>query len=139
MMIDDFGLFWNAYPRKLSIVDTRRAWAEAITKVNPQTIIEAATAYACDPNRDPTYTPSPAKWLDGERWQDDPLPPRKISPDELKDQEIAKAKKQWQEDQKKAQEAMREAEEAKAKAVPLPPEIKAQLLAQWANQAYPKP
>jgi hypothetical protein len=57
----------------------------------------------------------------------------------LKDQEIAKAKKQWQEDQKKAQEAMREAEEAKAKAVPLPPEIKAQLLAQWANQAYPKP
>ena len=66
-MIDDFGKFWNLYPRKTSVVSARGAWAVAITKTTAQVILEALEKYATDPNRDPTFTPSPTKWLEEER------------------------------------------------------------------------
>ena len=138
-MIDDFGLFWNAYPRKLSVVSSRQAWAIAVSKVDPKIIVEAARRYAEDPNRDPSYTPSPARWLENERWCDDPLPPRKINPDEAKSLELEKSRQLQEIERKKALEAIREAEEARARAVPLPPEIKKRLLDTWAQRAYPEP
>ena len=39
-------------------------------------IIAAALRYQNDPNRAPTYTPHPTTWLNQDRWDDDPLPPR---------------------------------------------------------------
>jgi len=138
-MIDDFGLFWNAYPRKASVVSARQAWAIAITKADPKVIIEAADLLAKDPNREPTFTPSPANWLAQERWMDDPMPPRKISPVESREAELDRAKQRDTKEREKALEAIREAEEARARAVPLPPEIKKRLLDTWAQRAYPEP
>jgi hypothetical protein len=138
-MIDDFGRFWNIYPRKASVVSTRQAWAIAITKASAQVIIDAATRYAGDPNRDPTYTPAPTRWLSEERWMDDPLPPRKLSPEEVIERD-----KKAQDERAKAEADRQakldsEASEARQKAVPMPPEIKQQLLALWSKDAYPKP
>jgi len=138
-MIDDFGLFWNAYPRKASVVSARQAWVIAITKADPKVIIEAAERLAKDPNREPTFTPSPANWLAQERWMDDPMPPRKISPVESREAELDRAKQRDTKEREKALEAIREAEEARARAVPLPPEIKKRLLDTWAQRAYPEP
>ena len=139
MVIDDFGRFWNADPRKASVVSARQAWAIAITKSAPEVIIQGAQCLADDPNRDPQFTPAPANWLAGERWLDDPLPPRKLSPTEAIESDLARAKVRDQLERERSAAVAREFEEAKAKAVPIPPEIKAELLAKWAQEAYPEP
>lgn len=71
-----FEQFWSMYPRKSAKGTARRAWSKAITKTDPQTIIAAASRYADDPNREPTFTAHAATWLNGERWDDDMLPAR---------------------------------------------------------------
>ena len=136
MGIDDFGRFWNAYPRKASVVTAREAWVIAITKATPETIILAAQFLADDPNRDPQFTPSPANWLAGERWHDDPLPPRKLSPTEAIESDLARAKSRDALERERSAQVAREFEEAKAKAVPMPNKLKEELLAQWARNAY---
>jgi hypothetical protein len=139
MVIDDFGLFWNAYPRRVSVVSAREAWKVAITKVNPKIILDATLAYAADPNRDPTFTPAPARWLDEERWQDDPMPPRKLTVDEAKEAELAKVRVRDKAERRKAAEMDLEAKKAKENAVPIPEEIKKRLLEQWSRNVYPRP
>ena len=138
-MIDDFGLFWNAYPRKVSVISARQAWMVAITKANPKVILDAVKAYAADPNRDPTFTPAPARWLEEERWADDPLPPRKLGPGELREAELAKARQRDEEERRRSQEAIRIEQEHRKKAVPIPDEVKKRLLEQWARNVYPRP
>ena len=139
MVIDDFGLFWNAYPRKVSVVSAREAWKVAITKVNPKVILDAVAAYASDPNRHPTFTPAPSRWLEEERWSDDPLPPRKMAPNELKEAELAKARQKDEEERRRSQEAIRLEQQHKEKAVPIPDEVKKRLLEQWSRNVYPRP
>ena len=135
-MIDDFGRFWNTYPRKASVVTAREAWAIAITKASPEVIISAAQRLADDPNREAQFTSSPANWLVNERWHDDPLPPRKLSPTEAIENDLARAKTRDALERERSAQVAREFEEAKAKAVPLRPELKEELLAQWARNAY---
>ena len=72
----DFEVFWSVYPRKASKGTARRAWSKAIKIAAPEEIIQAATSYAADPNREPTFTAHPATWLNGERWLDPGLPPK---------------------------------------------------------------
>lgn len=71
-----FDAFWTVFPQKRGKGAARRAWAKAKTKAPTRVIIGAAQRYAQDPNRDPAYTCLPATWLNQERWEDDPLPPR---------------------------------------------------------------
>jgi len=139
MAIDDFGLFWNAYPRKISVVSARQAWQVAKTKVNPKVILDAVKAYAADPNRDPTFTPSPARWLEEERWADDPLPPRKLSLEELREAELAKARLRDEVERQRSLELALEAHKAREQAVPIPDEVKKRLLEQWSRNVYPRP
>jgi hypothetical protein len=139
MMIDDFGLFWNAYPRKVSVVSTREAWKVAITKVNPKVILDAVKAYAGDPNRDPTFTPAPARWLLEERWADDPLPPRKLGPNELREAELARARERDRIERERSAEAIRLDQQHRENAVPIPDEVKKRLLEQWSRNVYPRP
>jgi hypothetical protein len=139
MVIDDFGLFWNAYPRKVSVVSARKSWKIAITKVNPKIILDAVQAYAADPNRDPTFTPAPARWLEEERWSDDPLPPRKLGLQELREAELAQARLRDEVERKRSAELDLEAQKAKEQAVPIPEEIKKRLLEQWSRNVYPRP
>jgi len=72
-----FAAFWAAYPRKVSKPTALRAWAKAVRKADPDKIVAAAAAFAADPNLPPgQYIPHPGTWLNGERWNDPPLPSR---------------------------------------------------------------
>lgn len=71
-----FNDFWNIYPRHAAKDRARKAWKKALTRTTAHAIIEGATRYRNDPNRDPTYTKHPATWLNAGCWDDDPLPPR---------------------------------------------------------------
>lgn len=73
---EGFDEFWNAYPRKENKGAARKAWAKALAKADAPTIVAAALAYRDDPNREAEYTAHAASWLNGERWDDEPLPAR---------------------------------------------------------------
>jgi hypothetical protein len=73
-----FEHFWTAFPLRVGKGAARKAWPKAVKAAGGEAhrIIAAAVAFAVDPNRDPEFTPHPATWLNQERWEDDPLPPR---------------------------------------------------------------
>lgn len=70
--IDLFDEFWAAYPRKTDKGHARKAWMNAIKKKWPSEIIAAAGAYAAS-KPEPKFTAHPTTWLNGERWDDQPL------------------------------------------------------------------
>lgn len=72
----EFARFWATYPRRTAKPDAHRAWTRALKRADAETIIAGAARFAADPNRDDRYTPHPATWLNGDRWNDPPLPPR---------------------------------------------------------------
>ena len=71
-----FVRFWAAYPRRTGKGQARKAWAKAVRAgADPEQIIEAAGRFtALRGNEDPQFTPHPATWLNGERWDDAPDP-----------------------------------------------------------------
>jgi len=71
-----FEEFWTNYPRKVAKGAARKAW-DKIASTEYESVIAGAERFAKDPNRDETFTPHPATWLNSERWTDEPLPPRK--------------------------------------------------------------
>lgn len=73
---DRFGEFWDTVPRKVGKGAARKAWAKAVKKADPQVIIDGMRRYRDDPNRADEFTAHPSTWLNAERWDDDPLPPR---------------------------------------------------------------
>lgn len=74
---DGFDAFWEAYPRKVSKGHARKAWASAIRKSSPATIIRAVAEARW--SRDPKFIPHPATWLNGERWNDRDIGARSTS------------------------------------------------------------
>ena len=72
----DFDAFWAVYPRRAGKGNARTAWTKALRKTDAQTLIRAAQSLRDDPNREDQYTPLATTWLNGERWEDDPLPAR---------------------------------------------------------------
>lgn len=74
-----FDEFWSAFPRKAGKRAAAAAWARAIKRATPHQIIEAAVAYANDPNRDPQFTAHPSTWLNRDGWDDEPLPGKRGS------------------------------------------------------------
>ncbi|TPF91458.1 MULTISPECIES: hypothetical protein [unclassified Bifidobacterium] len=72
-----FEQFWATYPRKEGKRKAFEAWKRARRKTNNALLIAHASLYQADPNRDPGYTLTPANWLDGEHWLDDPLPEKR--------------------------------------------------------------
>lgn len=72
----DFARFWHAYPLKVAKDTARKAWAKATQRATPDLIVAGAQRYRDDPNRDQQFTAHPTTWLNGARWDDDPLPPR---------------------------------------------------------------
>jgi hypothetical protein len=71
-----FDDFWSAYPRKAGKGAAKTAWTKAVSKASAAHIIAAAERYRDDPNREDGFTAHAATWLNGERWDDDPLPSR---------------------------------------------------------------
>ncbi|PWG60481.1 hypothetical protein [Bifidobacterium catulorum] len=73
----EFEQFWTAYPRHEGKRRAFDAWRHARRKTGHEHLLAMADRYAKDPNREPRYTLTPANWLDGEHWLDDPQPPRR--------------------------------------------------------------
>jgi hypothetical protein len=119
-----FEFFWKAYPRKTAKGAARSAYAKALVKATAEQILDGATQYAADPNRDPAFTPHGSTWLNQERWLDEALPPRKASPEDLKAQELILARQRTQREREEAQRLSLEAEERVRNAVPMPDSIK---------------
>lgn len=70
--IDQFEVWWKAYPRKLGKGQARKAFAGALKKTTFEVLLEGAKRYAGQrEGQDPTYTAHPATWLNGERWLDE--------------------------------------------------------------------
>lgn len=72
--LDMFAEFWAVYPRKHAKAAAVKAWERATKKADPGRIVAAASAFRDDPNRAAEYTPHASTWLNGERWEDAPLP-----------------------------------------------------------------
>lgn len=75
----DFEIWWQTYPSKHAKKDAVKAWPKAVRAVDGdvQRLIDGAARFRDDPNREDRYTPYPATWLNGGRWDDDPLPPKR--------------------------------------------------------------
>jgi hypothetical protein len=73
-----FEDFWRAYPRRGVKAEAKKVWTAAVRAAGgPEPIIEGARRYAADPNLpEPQFIPHAKRWLTGQRWEDEPLPPR---------------------------------------------------------------
>jgi len=71
-----FEEFWHHYPHKVDKARARKAFGKIDVK-KLLLVIEGADQFAHDPNLPArAYIPYPATWLNGERWEDGPLPAR---------------------------------------------------------------
>lgn len=73
-----FPKFWEAYPRHDARRKAAQAYRSALKRTggDPTPIILGARRYAGDPNRDPGFTAMATTWLNGDRWNDGPMPAR---------------------------------------------------------------
>ena len=118
-----FDQFWKAYPRKTAKGAARKAW----DKLQPEeqlAAIEGATRFAADPNREETFTPYPATWLNAEQWGDEPLPPRKLTPEAQRAKELVEARERAAREAEAAKRLTELEERARQNAVPMPEYIK---------------
>ena len=133
-----FRQFWAAYPRRVAVAEARVAFARAIQSTPVADIIEGAGRFARDKNRTDTYTPFPAKWLDRCGWEEGPLPPRTYTPQEQIEREIMLNQDRDKRERLKSEQIAREFEEAKARAVPLDPDLKKSTLDIIQRNLYPE-
>lgn len=76
MYSKQFELFWSNYPHKVDKARARKAFRK-IDHKKLKPVVEGAQRFAEDPNLPArAYIPYPATWLNGERWEDGPLPAR---------------------------------------------------------------
>lgn len=73
---DGFAEFWEVWPRKEDKKKAGAAYAKALKRSDADTILAGAKRYRDDPNRLAQYTKLPTTWLNGDCWDDAPLPPR---------------------------------------------------------------
>ena len=116
-----FEDFWKVYPRKTAKGAAKKAWEKITEK---EAAIAGAVRFAADPNRDETFTPHPATWLNAERWTDDPLPPRKRSLEEIKALELADARARAEREREASLRLLEADRAAREKAVPMPADLK---------------
>lgn len=69
-LAEEFEKFWNAYPKKVSKEQARRAFYKA--KPNMSVIIPALEKFkACQQWQDKQYIPNPDTWIRNQRWEDE--------------------------------------------------------------------
>ena len=75
-IITDFELFWRVFPRREAKKDARKAWNQLSPDAETQQKIHDALAWQIpmngwdDQHANRRFTPLPATWLRGERWND---------------------------------------------------------------------
>ena len=72
----DFENFWQTYPKKADKRTALNAWKKATTRATAEDILDGATRYRDDPNRDPAFTKNASTWLNADAWENEPLPER---------------------------------------------------------------
>lgn len=72
----EFVRFWKAYPLHRDKRKAQRAWRNAIRRASADAIRLGAIRYREDPNRLPQFTKYAEGWLNGDCWEDEPLPSR---------------------------------------------------------------
>lgn len=73
----DFNEFWNTYPRRDGKRAAAKAYRSARKRDSQECILVGARRYRDDPNREDSFTAMATTWLNGDRWNDPPLPPRR--------------------------------------------------------------
>ena len=74
--VDGFDEWWEACPKKVGKGAARTAYAKAVKKSDPATLLSGIRAASMIWSRDKTekrYIPNPATWLNQERWEDETL------------------------------------------------------------------
>jgi len=121
---EDFERFWKIYPRKTAKGAARSAYLKALTKADKETIYAGAERFRADPNREEGFTPYASTWLNQERWLDEALPARKMTVEELKARELELARERDIKAREAGRKALEEEARAKAKAVPMPEQVR---------------
>jgi hypothetical protein len=116
--------FWNVYPLKVGKGAAQKAFEKAIRTTNADIIIKGAQRYKLDPNRVPGYTAHASTWLNAQRWLDDPLPPRNLSPAEVKEKELQDVRAKAERERVENEAWFREQELQRERAVPPPAELR---------------
>jgi hypothetical protein len=77
--LDDFGMWWNAYPKHTGTAQAKKAYREARKITDAATLLRGAEAYmAATAGTDKQYIKAPANWLREELWEDHKPEPRSI-------------------------------------------------------------
>lgn len=86
-----FSEFWLAYPRKVAKQAAWKAFVSASKQNDPDIIVSGARRFGNDPNLplDANFIPHPATWLNAGRWEDGPLPERKLTDEEKRAKDLA--------------------------------------------------
>ena len=85
-----FPQFWIAYPRKVGKAAAQKAYAKAIKKAEPETILARLEAWKGSKGfPEPDFVPHASTWLNGERWLDQ-LEGEKIVMSETEKQDFLK-------------------------------------------------
>lgn len=72
-----FKKFWELYPRKIGKGQALKAFKVALKVETAEIILAGVSRMITDPNQpEKQYLPHPATWLNGQRWLDEPYPPR---------------------------------------------------------------
>ena len=121
---DLFVEFWNEYPIKVGKGAAIKAFQKAIRTTDADIIIKGATRYKLDPNRSQAYTAHAATWLNAQRWLDEALPMRNLSPAEMREKELQEARIKSEKERVQSETWFKEQEEARRNAVPPPAELR---------------
>ena len=119
-----FDDFWKIYPLKVGKGAALKAFLKAVRTTDADIIIKGATRYKLDPNRSQAYTAHAATWLNAQRWLDEALPVRNLSPEEKKQKELQEARLKSEREKEEAAEWFRQMEEQRSRAVPPPAELR---------------
>lgn len=109
-LVDGFEEFWKSYPRKAGKQSALKAFEKALKLASVESIIEGARRYAADPNRKEAYTAHAATWLNGGRWDDEPLPERELTAEEKAERDRIKREAQRAAEIESARKQREEAE-----------------------------
>lgn len=117
-----FEEFYEIYPRKVGKDLARKTMFKLLTAgTDSFTILAGVQRLASDPNLpEKQYIPHPGTWLSEGRWNDEPYPERKRTPEELEFIRQVKYQQQRAAELKAAQEVAKQSQEATRRAVPAP-------------------
>jgi hypothetical protein len=77
--LDDFGMWWNAYPKHTGTAQAKKAYRAARKITDAATLIRGAEAYMDETTgTDKQYIKAPANWLNEELWEDNQPEPKNI-------------------------------------------------------------